>query len=188
MTKTQPLSPVAIRKEGRGMSSSADERRPILTLGQILVLIFAPTAIVSLHAGLFLIRRYVTAVDPVQAISTPGYAFLFLTILRHVTDFYDVLWEREAAVQMLAATWLLAAIGELILVVQFIICNRLRARWRNSLLVTLLVLTTCFAPAVLVLVVGPQILRQAYQQEDQQREGLDLGLQQGRCLPNHSSG
>jgi hypothetical protein len=133
-------------KEGRGMSSSADERRPILRLGQILLLILAPGTILVLYAVLFLTLRYGRYVIP-------------------VTDFFDVLWQTAAGIEMVALALLLIPIGELILVVQFIICNRLRATWRPSLLVglTLLVLATCFAPAVLVLLVGPPIAEERRQ-------------------------
>ena len=146
------------------MSSSADERRPIFTVGQILLLILAPATILFLHAAAFLTMRYVRSVDAESSAAV----LLLTTTLHPVTDFYGVLWVKEAGVQMLAATWLLVPIGELILVVHFIICNRLRATWRNSLLVvvTLLVLTTCFAPAVLVLLVGPPIAEQIYKQRD----------------------
>jgi hypothetical protein len=131
------------------MSSSADERRPILTLWQLLLLIFAPATILLLYAVLFLTVRYARYVIPVP-------------------DFFDVLWETEVGMKMLAPVLLLVPVGELILVVQFIVCNRLRTTWRGGLLVglTLLVLGTCFAPAVLVLLVGPPIARQAEQQGD----------------------
>lgn len=130
------------------MNSSADERRPILTLWQILLLVFAP-AVLFPYAVYILTQHYFPYLSP------PG------------TEYRSVLWTTEAGLKMLVPAWLLVPIGELILVVHFIICNRLRSAWRDSILVgvTLLVLATCFAPAVVVFLVGPPIAERVNERE-----------------------